>query len=227
MVLINILFINNDTVCLMCAGDWGWSASRRIRRAQGHHGDGCPGRPHVPGGNAFRQPPRHDRGHQGVHSDFLVYDIEMLWLLFILYTKCFTSPRNWTGGLHIYERIARLGDNASEDRSSNPPAYPPRKNEPARHVHCWGDLDTGKNPRVLSYFWTPFFQTLEILQRPGSYEKLEALSKRLVEGILAAAKDAGHDACGGYIRGMFGFFFNKGPVMCFADAAKSDGGGLA
>lgn len=68
------------------------------------------------------------------------------------------------------------------------------------------------------------FQTLEILQRPGSYEKLEVLSKRLVDGILEAAKEAGHDACGGYIRGMFGFYFNKGPVTCFADAAKSDGG---
>lgn len=46
----------------------------------------------------------------------------------------------------------------------------------------------------------------------------------MVEGILAAAKENGHDACGGYIRGMFGFFFNKGPVNNFADAAKSDGG---
>ena len=46
----------------------------------------------------------------------------------------------------------------------------------------------------------------------------------MVEGILAAAKESGHDACGGYIRGMFGFFFNKGPVNTFADAAKSDGG---
>lgn len=46
----------------------------------------------------------------------------------------------------------------------------------------------------------------------------------MVDGILAAAKEAGHDACGGHVRGMFGFFFNKGPVNNFADAAKSDGG---
>lgn len=71
---------------------------------------------------------------------------------------------------------------------------------------------------------TPYIQTLEILKRPGSYEKLEALSKRMVEGILAAAKEHGHDACGGYIRGMFGFYFNKGPVANFTDAAKSDSG---
>lgn len=73
-------------------------------------------------------------------------------------------------------------------------------------------------------FWGFAAQTLEILQRPGSYEKLEALSKRMVEGILAAAHDAGHEASGGYIRGMFGFFFNKGPVNNFTDAAKSDSG---
>ncbi|CAN0106484.1 unnamed protein product [Pylaiella littoralis] len=69
---------------------------------------------------------------------------------------------------------------------------------------------------------TAGIKTLEILKRPGSYEKLEALSKRMVEGILAAAKENGHDACGGYIRGMFGFYFNKGPVFNFTDAAKSD-----
>lgn len=46
----------------------------------------------------------------------------------------------------------------------------------------------------------------------------------MVEGILAAAKDAGHDATGGYIRGMFGFFFTKGPVNNFTDASKSDSG---
>lgn len=65
---------------------------------------------------------------------------------------------------------------------------------------------------------------MEILQRPGAYEQLGAMSKRLIEGILAAAKEHGHDATGGYTSGMFGFFFNKGPVTCFADAAKSDGG---
>ncbi|CAB1110023.1 unnamed protein product [Ectocarpus sp. CCAP 1310/34] len=69
---------------------------------------------------------------------------------------------------------------------------------------------------------TAGIKTLEILQRPGSYEKLEALSKRMVEGILAAAKEHGHEATGGYIRGMFGFFFNEGPVNNFVDASKSD-----
>mmetsp|Transcript_11731 Transcript_11731/g.11792 ORF Transcript_11731/g.11792 Transcript_11731/m.11792 type:complete len:472 (-) Transcript_11731:82-1497(-) len=65
-------------------------------------------------------------------------------------------------------------------------------------------------------------KTLEILKRPGSYEKLSSTSSKLVEGILAAAKKHGHAACGGSIGGMLGFFFNEGPVRCFADAAKSD-----
>lgn len=33
---------------------------------------------------------------------------------------------------------------------------------------------------------------------------------------------AGHEMCGGHIRGMFGFFFTAGPVKSFADAKKSD-----
>lgn len=65
-------------------------------------------------------------------------------------------------------------------------------------------------------------KTLEILQRPGTYEHMDKLSKKLIAGILEAGKEAGHEVCGGNINGMFGFFFNKGPVNCFADAAKSD-----
>jgi len=28
--------------------------------------------------------------------------------------------------------------------------------------------------------------------------------------------------CGGYVPGMFGFFFNEGPVNSFEEASKSD-----
>merc|ERR1712227_257316 len=45
---------------------------------------------------------------------------------------------------------------------------------------------------------------------------------KLINGILGAAKEAGHAVCGGHINGMFGFFFTEGPVTCFADATKSD-----
>lgn len=65
-------------------------------------------------------------------------------------------------------------------------------------------------------------KTMEILSRPGSYEQMNKMTSKLVNGILKAGEDAGHDVCGGNINGMFGFFFTKGPVNCFADAAKSD-----
>lgn len=45
---------------------------------------------------------------------------------------------------------------------------------------------------------------------------------RLINGLLDAARDAGHDICGGHISGMFGFFFCKGPVNNFQDAKQSD-----
>lgn len=62
-------------------------------------------------------------------------------------------------------------------------------------------------------------KTLEILDRPGAYEKLAALSARLVDGLVAAGKEAGVPMCGGYVGGMWGFFFAEGPVRCFEDAA--------
>lgn len=66
-------------------------------------------------------------------------------------------------------------------------------------------------------------KTLELLRQPGTYEKLHRTTQRLLTGILAAGRENGHDVCGGGIGGMFGFFFNAGPVNNFSDAAKSDG----
>jgi glutamate-1-semialdehyde 2,1-aminomutase len=64
--------------------------------------------------------------------------------------------------------------------------------------------------------------TMEILSRPGSYEHLEKITSRLIQGILDAGRAEGHELCGGSISGMFGFFFCKGPVNSFEDAEKSD-----
>mmetsp|Transcript_10815 Transcript_10815/g.10435 ORF Transcript_10815/g.10435 Transcript_10815/m.10435 type:complete len:412 (+) Transcript_10815:145-1380(+) len=58
-------------------------------------------------------------------------------------------------------------------------------------------------------------KTLEILKRPGSYEHLEFITARLINGILAAAKEHGHDACGGNISGMYGFFLYRWPSKLF------------
>lgn len=70
-------------------------------------------------------------------------------------------------------------------------------------------------------------ETLKLLQTPGSYERLSALSSRLVEGVLRVGREAGHDVCGGHVGGMFGFFFAKGPVRNFDDAKKQDVGKFA
>ena len=43
---------------------------------------------------------------------------------------------------------------------------------------------------------TAGIKTLELLKRPGTYEKLEATTKRLAEGIQEAAKAAGLPVCG-------------------------------
>eukprot|EP01018_Ginkgo_biloba_P017084 Gb_24868 [translate_table: standard] len=64
--------------------------------------------------------------------------------------------------------------------------------------------------------------TLQRLQQPGSYEYLDKVTGRLIQGLLEAGKNAGHQVCGGHISGMFGFFFTEGPVYNFSDAKKSD-----
>lgn len=63
-------------------------------------------------------------------------------------------------------------------------------------------------------------ETLKMLKTPGSYERLDYLSSRLVAGILAAGKETGHEMCGGHVGGMFGWFFTNGPVNNFDDAKK-------
>jgi glutamate-1-semialdehyde 2,1-aminomutase len=65
-------------------------------------------------------------------------------------------------------------------------------------------------------------ETLRRLQRPGTYERLAAVSTRLARGLAAAAEDAGVELSTATIGGMFGFFFHPGPVRCFADAKKAD-----
>ncbi|XP_071722704.1 glutamate-1-semialdehyde 2,1-aminomutase 2, chloroplastic [Rutidosis leptorrhynchoides] len=69
---------------------------------------------------------------------------------------------------------------------------------------------------------TAGIHTLKRLQKPGSYEYLDKITSELVDGLLEAGKKTGHAMCGGYINGMFGFFFREGPVYNFEDAKKSD-----
>lgn len=69
---------------------------------------------------------------------------------------------------------------------------------------------------------TAGIHTLKRLMQPGSYEYLDKITSELTQGIIDAGKKAGHAICGGYISGMFGFFFAEGPVHNFGDAKKSD-----
>ncbi|KAJ7957911.1 Glutamate-1-semialdehyde 2,1-aminomutase, chloroplastic [Quillaja saponaria] len=69
---------------------------------------------------------------------------------------------------------------------------------------------------------TAGIHTLKQMKEPGTYEYLNKITGELVQGIIDAGKRAGHSICGGYIRGMFGFFSTEGPVYNFADAKKSD-----
>lgn len=69
---------------------------------------------------------------------------------------------------------------------------------------------------------TAGIKTLELLRQPGSYDRLEQITKKLITGLLQVAQETGHTMCGGSISGMFGFFFTAGPVHNYEDAKKAD-----
>jgi len=54
------------------------------------------------------------------------------------------------------------------------------------------------------------------------YPRLEKLSKDLVDGVAAAAKDAGVTLCHNRVGSMFTWFFQKGPVTDWDSASKSN-----
>ncbi|MEH1941771.1 MAG: glutamate-1-semialdehyde 2,1-aminomutase [Nostoc sp.] len=87
---------------------------------------------------------------------------------------------------------------------------------PAGPVYQAGTLSG--NPLAM----TAGIKTLELLQKPGTYEYLDRITKKLGDGLLQIAKEAGHAACGGQISAMFGLFFTSVPVHNYEDAKKSD-----
>ena len=87
---------------------------------------------------------------------------------------------------------------------------------PAGPVYQAGTLSG--NPLAM----TAGIKTLELLQKPGTYEHLDRITKKLADGLLQIAKETGHAVCGGQISAMFGLFFASGPVHNYEDAKKSD-----
>ena len=69
---------------------------------------------------------------------------------------------------------------------------------------------------------TAGIKTLELLRRPGTYEKLEEITSKLIKGLLSVANEEGHEVCGGSISAMFGMFFASGPVHNYEDAKTAD-----
>ena len=65
-------------------------------------------------------------------------------------------------------------------------------------------------------------KTLEILQRPEFYEKLEEISARLERGLVSEARRAGVPLTVNRVGSMLTAFFTPGPVTDYASARKSD-----
>jgi glutamate-1-semialdehyde 2,1-aminomutase len=68
---------------------------------------------------------------------------------------------------------------------------------------------------------------LRLLERPGTYEELEATSARLEAGLRRAAKDAGATVTVNRVGSMITVFFCAGPVTDYASAKASDTGRFA
>ncbi len=65
-------------------------------------------------------------------------------------------------------------------------------------------------------------ETLDILDEPGAYERLETVSRRLDEGLRAAAREAGVAVTLNRVGSMLTAFFTDAPVTRFEQASACD-----
>ncbi len=65
-------------------------------------------------------------------------------------------------------------------------------------------------------------KTLEKIAAPGFFEALGQQTRRLVEGLNVAARDAGILACADSVGGMFGLYFSAQPPTSYAEVMTSD-----
>jgi len=64
--------------------------------------------------------------------------------------------------------------------------------------------------------------TLEVLGKPGFYDRIEASMKRLVDGFNAAAADAGVAFCARSVGAMGGIYMRDTPPASYAEAVAQD-----
>jgi glutamate-1-semialdehyde 2,1-aminomutase len=64
--------------------------------------------------------------------------------------------------------------------------------------------------------------TLEVIRRPGTYERLEALAARLAAGLSAAARAAGVPYTTNRVGSLLTGFFCPDPVTDFVSALRAD-----
>ena len=65
-------------------------------------------------------------------------------------------------------------------------------------------------------------KTLEIIRREGFYENLTALTRRLADGLAAAAKAHGIEFTADSVGGMFGLYFAAHTPQNYGDMARSN-----
>jgi glutamate-1-semialdehyde 2,1-aminomutase len=65
-------------------------------------------------------------------------------------------------------------------------------------------------------------KTLEILRRPGTYERLDALTEKLTSGLASVAARAGVPLTVNRVASMFTAFFKADPVTDYASAKRAD-----
>ncbi|MBX9811732.1 MAG: glutamate-1-semialdehyde 2,1-aminomutase [Burkholderiales bacterium] len=64
--------------------------------------------------------------------------------------------------------------------------------------------------------------TLKLIQAPGFYNKLSATTRRLCEGLAAAAREQGMVFSAAHVGGMFGLYFRATPPASYAEVMQCD-----
>jgi glutamate-1-semialdehyde 2,1-aminomutase len=64
--------------------------------------------------------------------------------------------------------------------------------------------------------------TLKLIQRPGFYEALTAQTKKLMDGLVAAARPSGVPFCADSVGGMFGIYFAPAVPQNYAQIMAMD-----